>query len=74
MFIIGRHLLPLGKIFANPSHYVTGAAPMFASVAYPQFAAAGAADPAGCLAAGAILLASALWAVTAHSNRELPAI
>jgi hypothetical protein len=73
MFIIGLHLLPLGKIFANPSHYVTGAALMFASVAYPQFAAAGAADPVGCLAAGAILLASALWAVTANPSLRIDA-
>jgi hypothetical protein len=66
MFIIGLHFLPLGKLFANPAHYVTGAALMLLALAYPQFAAAGPADPIGCLGAGAILLTSGLWAVTAN--------
>lgn len=66
MFIIGLHFLPLGKLFANPAHYVTGAALMVLSLAYPEYAAAGPADPIGCLGAGAILLTSGLWAVTAN--------
>lgn len=66
MFIIGLHFLPLGKLFAYPAHYVTGAALMLLALAYPEFAAAGPADPIGCLGAGAILSTSAVWAVTAN--------
>lgn len=62
--IIGLHFLPLGKLFSNPPHYVTGAALLLLALAYPQLVPAGPADPVGCLGAGLILLASALWALT----------
>ena len=64
--IIGLHFLPLGKLFANPAHYITGAALLLLALAYPRFAPAGPADPVGCLGAGLILLSSALWAVTVN--------
>lgn len=68
IFVIGMHFLPLAHIFANRPHYATGAALMALAVVYPQLAAGGPEDPVGCLGAGVILLASALWAVTADST------
>jgi magnesium-transporting ATPase (P-type) len=65
IFIVGLHFLPLASLFHNPPHYVTGVALMLVAVIYPFVAPSGAASPAGCLCAGLILWASALWAVTA---------
>ena len=62
IFLIGLHLLPLARLFANPPHFITGTALMVLAVTYPLTASLGADDPIGCLGAGLILWASALWA------------
>jgi hypothetical protein len=69
ILIVGLHFLPLGYVFANPPHYITGAALIVLSVAYPFLATQGPASPTGCLGAGLILWVSALWAVTAKPNQ-----
>jgi len=63
MFIVGLHFLPLARLFRNPPHYVTGGALMLLAAAYPFVAPSGAGSPIGALGAGAVLWASALWAV-----------
>jgi hypothetical protein len=68
IFIVGMHFLPLARVFANPPHYVTGAALIVLSVAYPLLAPSGPVSPVGCLGAGLILWASALWAVVANNS------
>lgn len=70
IFIIGLHFLPLARVFANRPHFLTGAALMLLAVAYPLLAPGGPNSPAGCLGAGLILWASALWAVTATPSIE----
>lgn len=65
ILIIGLHFLPLAKLFSNPPHYITGAALIALSLAYPRLAPQGPRDAIGCLMAGLILWASALWAVRA---------
>jgi hypothetical protein len=67
ILVVGLHFLPLAYVFANPPHYITGLALILLSVGYPLLAANGPASPVGCLGAGLILWASAIWAVT--SNR-----
>jgi hypothetical protein len=68
ILIVGLHFLPLAYVFGNPPHYVTGLALVMLSVAYPLLAARGAASPIGCLGAGLILWASAIWAVTLNKR------
>ena len=63
MFIIGLHLLPMARLLCNPPHYVTGGLLMLIAVTYPFSAPSGASSPIGALGAGAVLWASALWAV-----------
>ena len=69
IFVIGLHFLPLARLFANPPHYVTGAALMTLAAGYPFAARAGAADPVGCLGAGLVLWASAGWALRPGQGR-----
>jgi len=69
ILIVGVHFLPLGYVFANPPHYITGVALIVLSVAYPLLATDGPASPIGCLGAGLILWVSALWSVTANPNK-----
>jgi hypothetical protein len=71
ILVVGVHFLPLGYVFANPPHYITGVAFIVLSVAYPLLATHGPASPIGCLGAGFILWVSALWAVTANPNNKL---
>jgi uncharacterized membrane protein len=66
IFIIGLHFLPLARVFAYPSHYLTGSALMILALAYPMLAPSGSQSPVGCLGAGLVLWASALWAVAAR--------
>ena len=63
--VVGLHFMPLAHVFAYGPHYLTGAALIVLSVAYPLLAPQGPASPVGCLGTGLILWASALWAVTA---------
>jgi hypothetical protein len=69
ILIVGVHFLPLGYVFANPPHYITGIALIVLSLTYPLLAARGPASPIGCLGAGLILWASAIWGVTANPKR-----
>ena len=64
IFIVGLHFLPLARVFSNRAHYVTGSSLMLLAIAYPLFAQAGASDPVGCLGAGIILWASAVWGLS----------
>ncbi|WP_205905321.1 hypothetical protein [Collimonas pratensis] len=64
IFIVGLHFLPLARIFSSRPHYVTGSSLMLLAIAYPLFAQAGASDPVGCLGAGIILWASAVWGLS----------
>ncbi|HTA66177.1 MAG TPA: hypothetical protein VK753_11785 [Xanthomonadaceae bacterium] len=68
IFIVGLHFLPLAHAFANPPHYATGASLIVLAVAYPLLAPHGPTDSIGCLGAGLILWASALWAVTGNRS------
>ncbi len=61
--IIGLHFVPLARLFANPYHYLTGAALILVAGAYPFLAREGPDSPIGCLGAGLILWASAIWAL-----------
>lgn len=61
--VIGVHFFPLAYVFANPPHYVTGAALLVFGLAYPALAPLGPVDPVGFLGAGLILWASAAWAI-----------
>lgn len=70
IFIIGLHFLPLARVFAYPPHYVTGSALMFLAIAYPLLAPSGPQSPVGCLGAGLILWASALWAIGAKPSPQ----
>jgi hypothetical protein len=63
IFIIGLHFFPLARLFSNRPHYVTGAALVLLAAAYPWLSPAGPASAVGCLGAGLVLWASALWAV-----------
>ena len=70
MFIIGLHFLPLARLYSNPRHYVTGGALMLLAVAYPVLVPGGPSNPIGCLGAGLVLWASALWALTANPSLQ----
>jgi hypothetical protein len=72
IFIVGLHFLPLGYVFAYPPHYATGLALVALSVGYAFVAEGGPASPIGCLGAGLILWASAIWAVTSNSPSKAP--
>jgi len=68
MLIVGLHFLPLAVGFGDRSYRVTGVAMTTWALAYPWLFAAGALAPAGPLVAGAMLFASAAWAL-----RSVPA-
>ena len=61
--VVGLHFLPLAAAFGYRPHAVTGVALTAWALAWPWLFAAGAAAPAGLLGAGAILFASAAWAL-----------
>jgi hypothetical protein len=63
MAVIGAHFFPLARLFKTPSRIVTGAVLVAVAVVYPFVATRGPADPIGCLLAGVVLWASALWSV-----------
>jgi len=63
MLVIGVHFFPLARLFRTPSRNVTGTALIAVAVVYPLVSSRGAADPIGCLFAGIVLWASALWSV-----------
>ena len=71
IFIVGLHFLPLAYVLANPPHYVTGVALVVLSVFYPLLATGGPASPIGCLGAGLILWASAVWALKTKNPFEV---
>lgn len=63
MLAVGLHFLPLAVGFHYRPHFVTGVALTSWALACPTLFAAGALAPAGIAAAGAILFASAAWAL-----------
>ena len=71
--VIGLHFLPLAHLFNNPPHYVTGVAMVLVAVAYPLLAPEGPKDAVGCLGAGLILWANALWALRPQLQRRAAA-
>jgi hypothetical protein len=62
-FIIGLHFAPLGRVFDNPTHYVTGSALMLLAVGCSLVLAKQEASTVVCAGAGLILWASAAWAL-----------
>jgi MFS family permease len=69
MVVVGLHFLPQSTAYAYPPHLVTGVAMTAWALAYPWLFAAGAMAPAGMLGAGAILFASAAWALRSVAAR-----
>jgi hypothetical protein len=69
MVVVGLHFLPQSTAYAYPPHLVTGVAMTAWALAYPWLFAAGAMAPAGVLGAGAILFASAAWALRSATAR-----
>ena len=63
MLVVGLHFFPQVSAFSYRPHAVTGVAMTAWALAYPWLFAAGAMAPAGMLGAGAILFASAAWAL-----------
>lgn len=63
MLVIGLHFLPLAVAFGHRPHLVTGVAMTAWALVYPWLFVAGAMAPQGMLGAGAILFASAGWAL-----------
>ena len=63
MAVVGLHFLPLARGFGYRAHVVTGVAMTAWALAYPWLFAAGALSPVGPLVAGAMLFASAAWAL-----------
>jgi hypothetical protein len=62
ILIVGLHLIPLGRVFRTPRHYITGIALMVTALGYPWMARGGPHYPSGEFATGAILWISALSA------------
>jgi hypothetical protein len=69
MGVVGLHFLPLAVGFGYRPHLVTGAAMTAWALAYPWLLAAGAMAPIGPLVAGAVLFASAAWALRSVARR-----
>ena len=69
MLAVGLHFLPLSVGFQYRPHLVTGVALTGWALAYPSLLAAGALAPAGMAVAGAILFASAAWALRSATAR-----
>ncbi len=63
MLVVGLHFLPLAVAFDYKPHLVTGVALTGWALACPVLFAAGALAPAALATAGAILFASAAWAL-----------
>lgn len=70
MFIIGAHFIPLARLFSYRPHLVTGAALMAVAVLCPFLQPWSGLGPIGYFAAGAILWASAVWAVRPSRERN----
>ena len=69
MAVVGLHFLPLAVAFGHRPHFVTGVAMTAWALACPWLFAAGAMAPMGLLGAGAILFASAAWALRSVAAR-----
>ena len=69
MGVVGLHFLPQSTAYDYPPHLATGVAMTAWALAYPWLFAAGAMAPAGMLGAGAILFASAAWALRSATAR-----
>lgn len=69
MGVVGLHFLPLAIGFGYRPHLVTGVTMTAWALAYPWLFAAGATAPIGPLVAGAVLLASAAWALRSAPRR-----
>jgi hypothetical protein len=63
MGVVGVHFLPLASGFRYRPHLVTGVAMTAWALAYPGLFAAGGLSPIGPLVGGAMLFASAAWAL-----------
>jgi len=69
MAVVGLHFLPQSTAFDYRPHLVTGSVMTAWALAYPWLFAAGSLASAGLLGAGAILFASAAWALRAARSR-----
>jgi hypothetical protein len=69
MAVVGLHFLPLAVAFGHRPHFATGVAMTAWALAYPWLFAAGATAPMGLPGAGAILFASAAWALRSVAAR-----
>jgi len=69
MVVVGLHFLPQSTAFDYRPHLVTGSVMTAWALVYPWLFAAGSLAPAGLLGAGAILFASAAWALRSGSAR-----
>ena len=69
MGVVGLHFLPLAIGFGYRPHLVTGVAMTAWALAYPWLFASGAMAPIGPLVAGAMLSASAAWALRSAARR-----
>jgi len=69
MAVVGLHFLPQSTAFDYRPHLVTGGVMTAWALAYPWLFAAGALASPGMLGAGAILFASAAWALRSASLR-----
>jgi len=69
MGVVGLHFLPQSTAFDYRPHRVTGAVMTAWALAYPWLSPAGAMAPAGMLGAGAVLFASAAWALRSAAAR-----
>ena len=68
MVVVGLHFLPLASAFGYRPHLVTGVAMTTWALAYPWLFAAGASSPVGPVVCGAMLFASAAWALRSASD------
>jgi hypothetical protein len=68
ILVIGLHFFPLAHVFSNPPHYITGSAMVLVAAIYPSLFPGGPSNPIGCLGAGLVLWASAIWAVRGTFN------
>ncbi|MBW8758640.1 MAG: hypothetical protein JF586_13590 [Burkholderiales bacterium] len=69
MVVVGLHFLPQSTAFDYRPHLVTGSVMTAWALAYPWLFAAGSLASPGMLGAGAILFASAAWALRSASPR-----
>ncbi len=70
ILIVGIHFLPLARLFACRSHYLTGAALILLACVYPLVAREGPESAVGALGTGLILWLSAVWAIRPSLARK----